>query len=78
MDYEWVFWKQRNTVIYILDWLIPQGLLEGAQRRSSLIFQECELSEKIISKTILCEVQRPEGWAVYNDNLLLTNMDLEG
>ena len=33
----------------------------------------------MISKTILCEVQRPEGWAVYSDNLLFNQtLDLEG
>lgn len=58
-----------NTVIYIHDWLIPEGLLEWAQKRVLWSFRVW-IEWKIISKTILYEVQRPEGWAVYNDNLL--------
>lgn len=78
MDYEWVFWKH-NKHSDLYSWLAnPQGLLEGAQRRVLWSFRVW-IEWKIISKTILCEVQRPEGWAVYNDNLLFNQtLDLEG
>ena len=58
-----------NTVIYIHDGLIPEGLLEWAH--STVLWSFRVWTEwKTISKTIPSEVQRQEGWALYKDNLL--------